>query len=78
MSESLKGGSHATPESRRPAPPPDVADVVGLEEGVDVEDISGHTVAALRVIAQELDVPRYAKLRKAELVAAIEAARASA
>ena len=84
MSESLRGGSHATPESRRPAPPPDVADldtangVVDTNAGMEeVEDLSGHTVAALRVIAQELDVPRYAKLRKADLVAAIETARAS-
>ncbi len=72
MPGSYKGGSHATPASQRKVAevPEPVADEV-----VEVEDLSVLTVAALRVIAQELDVPRYAKLRKAELVRAIEVKR---
>ena len=45
------------------------------EVAVPVEevDLGSHTVAALRVIAQDLDIKNYTDLKKAELIAAIEA-----
>ena len=70
MSESLRGGSHATPESGRPAPPPDVADLVEVEKG-KVEVNGSSTVAELRVVAQEYDIPNYKDLRKPDLLAKI-------
>ena len=73
MSESLRGGSHATPESRRPAPPPDVADLVEVEKS-EVEVNGSSTVAELRVVAQELDIPRYSRLRKPALLARVRKA----
>ncbi len=74
MSESLRGGSHATPESRRPAPPPDVADLKAEEEKGKVEVNGSSTVAELRVVAQELDIPRYSRLRKPALLARVRKA----
>ena len=65
MSESVKGGSHATPASGRPAPPVDVVDVE--DEGVDETS----TVAELRVVAQKHDIANYVDLRKPELLARI-------
>ena len=73
MSESLRGGSHATPESKRRAPPPDVADLKA-EEKSEVEVNGSSTVAELRVVAQELDIPRYSRLRKPALLARVRKA----
>ncbi len=73
MSESPSGGSHATPESKRRAPPPDVADLVEVEKS-EVEVNGSSTVAELRVVAQEYDIPNYAKLRKPALLARVRKA----
>ena len=87
MSESLRGGSHATPAKGRPGsvepesvPEPEPEIEVEVDEVDDAdgeeEDLSEYTTAALRVIAQDLDVSGYTRLKKTELVVAIKAMRA--